>query len=272
MVKRGRLKKSLYSLGLIPFLLLMYLWFSPSEHFLDRLKFWFLGGRQIYFTPERGGYLLDQCSLTNSSQSSSPCACVALIPEFGVGAFDNWKEILLWSQAEWKKMGLQLPLRLLAMNLPPWKPSEIYSVRQISGEMTEDLRSRCSRWMILGNGFGGWIASWIALNWREGVQSLILLNSAGLKSFRSERDYLQAYPTQDPDEDLDGRISTLHVPTLVFWGNLDPFLSHEKGKILHSLIPGGIWREAEGCGHFPQKDCTYPLVHTIIEMFDYGRM
>lgn len=272
MVKRDRFKKNLYLFVLVPLLPLILLYFTNHEQVLERLKFWKWGGREIYFTSHSRAYLLDECSSIGSTQNHLSCGCVALIPEFGSEAFESWKEILLWPQAEWKKMGLRLPLKVLALNLPFWKSSENYRVHQLSHEIVQDLKPFCSHWMVVGNGFGGWIASWIALIWPEGVQSLILLNSAGLTSFRADKAYRQAYPFQGTDEDLDGRISTLHVPTLVFWGNLDPFLSVEKGRILHSLVPGGIWREADGCGHFPQKDCTYPLVRTIIEMIEYGKM
>lgn len=78
-------------------------------------------------------------------------------------------------------------LKLLAVDLPgsgltaaPKDLSE-YRVRKEAEKLRSILASLCPQWVVVGNSMGGWVATWLALDWPEGIRRLMLLDSAGLK-------------------------------------------------------------------------------------------
>lgn len=117
--------------------------------------------------------LYDRCA------EGAPCRCVALI--HGLGDF----------APTWGKAMLSAPegVRVYAPNMPgtegsprPSRP-ELWRIPAMAGTLESALRSepRCRSWTLAGNSLGGWSASWLALNWPDGVEKLVLLDSAGLK-------------------------------------------------------------------------------------------
>ena len=50
----------------------------------------------------------------------------------------------------------------------------------MAGALRSTLEPVCPRWTVAGNSLGGWVAAWLAADWPEGVERLILLAPAGL--------------------------------------------------------------------------------------------
>jgi pimeloyl-ACP methyl ester carboxylesterase len=73
------------------------------------------------------------------------------------------------------------------------------------------------------------------------------------------------------EEDLvDGRLTTLRVPTMVLWGKGDTLVPDTVGQEIHSLIPGSIWRDVPECGHVPERECHLAVIQAINEMLRFG--
>ncbi len=55
------------------------------------------------------------------------------------------------------------------------------------------------------------------------------------------------------------RVKALRVPTLVAWGERDPFLPVASGERFASLLPGARFVAVPGCGHAPPDECPEVL-------------
>lgn len=120
-------------------------------------------------------FVADDCD------GKSECGCVALIHGLGDQAI-TWKSFLVAPHSAWKKK-----LRFYAVDLPGTAGSEPptqnsgYRVREQAAKLRHALAPICPSWTIVGNSLGGWIAAWLALDWKEGVQKLLLVDAAGLE-------------------------------------------------------------------------------------------
>jgi pimeloyl-ACP methyl ester carboxylesterase len=160
--------------------------FFPLEisELSQRFDFWKAGIREIQ-VEDIHGYVADHCP-QNSKQG---CSCMVLLHGMADNAL-TWKKILLWPALGWSKMGLSTPLRIYALDLPgsgkspPPSDSSLYRVRKQAEKLQSVLHTLCPQnpWIVAGNSLGGWVATWLTLNWPEGVSKLLLIGSAGLKA------------------------------------------------------------------------------------------
>lgn len=293
------------SLALIAYLI-MYFFPLQLAEFSNRYEFW-KGGVQSFRSGELHGYVQDRCG------GKKDCTCVALVHGLADNAI-TWKKILLWPENGWL-----LPVRLYAFDLPgsgdsapPQDPAQAYRVRNQARALRAAMEPLCNRWVVAGNSLGGWVSSWLALDWSEGVAKLILMDSVGLKStsdpgeleaFRNptvealkefqRRAYYkgrelpesvwraaaermrqsnarQVLEAQTDQDYLDGRVTSLRRPTLLFWGQADGLTPVSHGLQLKSQIPGALWIEVPQCGHLPQKECPLDVIRAIGKMVDFG--
>ena len=248
----------------------------------SRIQLWTVGVRN-FRQDGWTGLIQDRCT-SGASVARGECVCVALIHGFGDQSL-VWQKVFLTPEKAWKKLGLNASLKLLAINLPGVGGSRIssqnepYRVRKQAEQLRGVLLPVCPYWTVVGNDLGGWIASWLALDWPEGVSRLVLLSPAGLKvDFEKQEDYLKESLAQkilhaQIEEDfLEGRFFALRKPTLIVWGKEDPVIPLSIGKYMRSFLPGALWREVSACGHFPQKECPWIVVQSMIDMLNYGAM
>ncbi len=126
-------------------------------------------------------YTRDTCKDAPVGQQAD-CACVALIHGLGDNAL-TWKKILLVPPPIWER-----PVKLVAWNLPgsgksfPPKDPSGYRARELARALKADLAPQCRSWTVVGNSLGGQIAAWLALDWPEGVNKLMLVDSSGLRA------------------------------------------------------------------------------------------
>jgi pimeloyl-ACP methyl ester carboxylesterase len=164
---------------------------------LQRVELWKTGIRDVKLG-EFHGLLQDHCD--PRLKSGEGCTCVALIHGLGDNAM-TWKKILSWPKASWQEMGLNQPLRILALDLagsgqtpPPSEPTD-YRVRSQARAIQSALGQMCPKWIVVGNSLGGWIASWLTLDFPDRVSRMVLLSPAGLKAAQAEAGSLLTQPT-----------------------------------------------------------------------------
>lgn len=119
----------------------------------------------------------------NTCRPKVPCRCVALLHGLGDTAA-TWRRLLQ------DEVGAPVPAgqRLVAFDSPgtngsaaPKKSPAGYAIPEQSRALRAALEPICPRWTVVGNSLGGWTAAWLALQWPEGVERLILLSAAGLR-------------------------------------------------------------------------------------------
>lgn len=109
------------------------------------------------------------------------CRCVALIHGMGDSGL-TWDKVMLGLGAPPPPQGT----RVVALELPGTEGSrrpegvEAYRVPAQAKAVREALEPLCPKWTVAGNSLGGWISAELALQWPEGVERLVLVNSVGL--------------------------------------------------------------------------------------------
>lgn len=136
-----------------------------------------------------------------------PCRCVALVHGMGDTAL-TWDKLMIGGGGA---PAAPRGTRILALELPGTEgsaPAADYGVRAQAAAVRRALASRCPRWTVAGNSLGGWIATWVALDWPDGVERLVLLNPAGVTDPTGralETGRTIASPTLEALRDFDAR-------------------------------------------------------------------
>lgn len=108
-----------------------------------------------------------------------PCRCAALLHGLGDTAV-TWRRILSGDPAAPVPAGW----RLYAPDMPGTGASAAPAGGYAQPEQARLIRSAleplCPSWTVVGNSLGGWTAGWLAVQWPQGVERLILLSPAGL--------------------------------------------------------------------------------------------
>jgi pimeloyl-ACP methyl ester carboxylesterase len=164
---------------------------------------------------------------------------VVLIHGLGDNAL-TWKKILLAPRAGWPEA-----VSLLAIDLPGSGRSPIpqdsqdYQVRKIAQKLKQVLSPQCPYWIAAGNSLGGWIATWLALDWPEGISKLILLDSAGLKKLDGDPVSVFSEPTVEGLKEFQKKAyyQTRDIPDHVWKAIVERMKQSNSGQVKMAQLP-----------------------------------
>lgn len=184
------------------------------------------------------GLIKDTC------RPDAPCRCAALVHGLGDTAL-TWRRILSGDG------GAPVPAgwRLVAFDMPGTgaspAPAGGYAQPEQARLLRQALAPLCPSWTVAGNSLGGWTAAWLALDWPEGVERLVLLSPAGL---------------WDPSGASESTARTLAAPSTALLREFNKRVTHVERKVpdrafeeLAELLKGRPVRanlEAIRDGHF----------------------
>jgi haloalkane dehalogenase len=117
---------------------------------------------------------------------------------------------------------------------------------------------------------------------KEGLAAVLRENGSGFddaaieeywKCFGDEdrrRGHLEFWRSADFEklEPYDGKLAELGVPTLILWGETDPFAFVPTAHRLHKEIPGSKLVFIEGAGHFVFEDAPERTAAEVAEFLD----
>lgn len=168
-----------------------------------------------------------------------PCRCVALVHGLGDSAL-TWDKMLLDARAN------REGLRLVAPDMPgadgspsPADPSG-WAIRAQARALRAGLEPLCPRWTVAGNSLGGWTSLWLALDWPDGVDGLVLLDAAGVND-PSGRQEASARALAEPTLASLKEFSRLAryrdrvIPERAWRAGLDAIVGRRTYEIVHGL-------------------------------------
>ena len=87
------------------------------------------------------------------------------------------------------------------------------------------------------------------------------LTPAGQDAF-----YRQMAQAQQRDTDeIEPRYGAVRCPTLILWGENDPWIPVERGRQLHAAIPGSQFRTIPNAGHLLQLEAPDAVTKTVLD-------
>lgn len=245
------------------------------------------------------------------------CQCVALIHGLGDDP-TTWRRVLMHG-TQWMKPQSEMTYAIDLASVSNLDDPKSLVARSMAKKIIDWARGEkaCTKWVAVGNSFGGAIAAWTAIEWPEGIRRLLLASPSGLKEMQSkippELDpkrwtsgdvealklfQKKAYyrPRELPEavweaaaariatgpapkileanqkfgESLDTYLGSIRIPTIVFWGKADGILDISYARVFGVMIQGATIREANECGHLPQKECPEALMIAIRDLMSAG--
>jgi pimeloyl-ACP methyl ester carboxylesterase len=166
--------------------------------------------------------------------------------------------------------------RVIVFEVPGFGTSPVNertsSIQELARTMAQAVENLgVNRFNLMGNSFGGRLALWLAVQYPERIQALVLAAPAAIRPEGPGRaavapedrlGLLYAHPERQPprprldpaiiekqetllarlaspprDPDLEGRLPGLEVPTLVLFGTLDRSIPPEMGRIYREMMP-----------------------------------
>lgn len=116
-----------------------------------------------------------------NDKKNNTCDCVLLIHGLGDTAY-TWQQTLIEPREGYKK-----PVHFYALNLPgslhtPKLDQESsYKPHKLAQNIADSFLPLCSKWVLVGNSYGGWLATIIAQEQPDKIKGMVLTAPAGLK-------------------------------------------------------------------------------------------
>jgi len=192
--------------------------------------------------------------VTNSCRHE-PCFCVAAIPDLPAEKAEGRSTV-----GGWKRLNELLettPGKAVIIQLLDHGSGGSSTPRHLAAEVRDLLERlpepQCSKWIVVGQGYGGWVAQWLGLDWASEVHRLVLLS---------------------PQGEIGGdQLGSLVPPTLVVWGKEDRVQPLMSSYRIRSALPlRTLWRELGGCGHDVQEKCFDQIRQAVVDMAKFGAM
>lgn len=142
-------------------------------------------------------HLFSQLRAINKNTCESPADCKCVLFIHGLG-----DQALTWTKV-FKQSPASENLNLYAVDLPGSGASpqletlSEYGVTSLAELVHEEIFPICSEWTLVGNSFGGWVATRLALMHPSEVNGLLLVSAAGLSDSYSHIWPTFAEPTVD---------------------------------------------------------------------------
>ncbi len=134
--------------------------------------------------------MINQLRLINKNTCSDAkdCQCVLFIHGLGDQAL-TWRKVFMESGSATgiNLYAVDLPGSGLSSHLPS---TSDYGISRLADLVSEEVMPLCESWTIVGNSFGGWIATRLALMHPVEINGLMLVSSAGL-----DANYDHVWPT-----------------------------------------------------------------------------
>ena len=170
---------------------------------------------------------------------------VVLLHGLGAGP-DLWRDLV---------PGLTGRMRVVVPDLRDQPASDPRATAELLGRMLAELA--VEELAVVGHGFGGVVAEWLAL--RAEVRCLVLIDAGAADPPSTGSGGMG----EGPDRDA---LRTLDIPALILWGEEDPFLSVELADALADALPMSTLVLLPGCGHFLPRDAA-ETVATLVGEF-----
>jgi pimeloyl-ACP methyl ester carboxylesterase len=177
------------------------------------------------------------------------------------------------------------------------------SVQELAITMHEAVANLgIERFNLMGNSFGGRLALWMAILRPEPIQALVLAAPAAIRPEGTQRSeaaaadrlgLLFAHPERQPprpppdpavlakqeallqrvsgpprDPDLESRLASMKVPTLVLFGTLDRAIPPEMGRIYREKLPNCHYVLMYDAGHALDADRPEAFASVVTDFLD----
>ena len=70
---------------------------------------------------------------------------------------------------------------------------------------------------------------------------------------------------QDDLKFIESNLSAIVKPTMIIWGEKDPYLPISLGERIHRDIPGSRMKRVPDCSHFFLEDCPEQVTELILD-------
>lgn len=168
----------------------------------NRFRLWKAGARPVLWEKHRG-FTLDRCD----GKAPAECKCVWMIHGMG-DSVSTWRRFFVDPTSFGEK-----PVRLFAIDLPGHggslkrKEPQEYRASSMAKELDAKIAAQpdCSKNLLIGNSFGGWVATLMALDSPRLFSQLILIAPAGLGDPAETEKGLFENPTIETLKDFQSR-------------------------------------------------------------------
>lgn len=192
-----------FGLGMGALLLAIAVWFLPIEwsEAKNRFRLWRAGARPVLWEKHRG-FTLDRCG----EKAPAECPCVWLVHGLG-DSVSTWRRFFI------DENSFTHPVRLYAIDLPGHggslrrKDTTEYRVSAMARELDEKISSeaKCEKNVVVGNSFGGWVATHMVLQSPKLFTNLVLIAPSGMSEAAKAGESLFTNPTIESLKDFQKR-------------------------------------------------------------------
>lgn len=178
-VKPVRFTALLYGLIAGAVLLGIAVFFLPVEwsEAKNRFRLWQAGAKPVLWEKHRG-FTLDRCG----GKAPAECECVWMIHGMG-DSVSTWRRFFVDANSFGEKS-----VRLFAIDLPGHggslkrKDPKEYRASSMAKELEDKIaaQTECAKNLLIGNSFGGWVATLMALDAPKLFSHLVLIGPAGV--------------------------------------------------------------------------------------------
>lgn len=201
--KPVRLTALFFGIGMGALLLAATVWFLPIEwnEAKNRFRLWRAGARPVLWEKHRG-FTLDRCG----EKAPAECPCVWMVHGLG-------DTVSTWRRFFTDENSFKRPVRLYAIDLPGHggslrrKDTTEYRVSTMARELDAKISSeaKCEKNILVGNSFGGWVATHMALQSPKLFTNLVLIAPSGMNDATKVGESLFANPTIEALKDFQKR-------------------------------------------------------------------